>query len=77
VLTAAHCLSTTSSRVTFRQSKTDRGLVSSGRCTARGAVRVAGRPGMMAVSRHRSTDTLFGYVRSADLFNEHAGAAFL
>lgn len=32
---------------------------------------------MMAVSRHRSMDTLSGYVRSADLFKEHAGSAFL
>jgi site-specific recombinase XerD len=32
---------------------------------------------MMAVSRHRSMDTLSGYVRSADLFKEPAGAAFL
>ena len=28
-------------------------------------------------SRHRSLDTLRGYVRSADMFKEHAGAAFL
>ena len=28
-------------------------------------------------SRHRSFDTLRGYVRRADLFKEHAGAAFL
>jgi site-specific recombinase XerD len=28
-------------------------------------------------SRHRSLDTLRGYVRRADLFKEHAGAAFL
>jgi hypothetical protein len=32
---------------------------------------------MMEVSRHRSVDTLRGYVRRADLFKEHAGAAFL
>jgi hypothetical protein len=32
---------------------------------------------MMEVSRHRSVDTLRGYVRRADLFHEHAGAAFL
>jgi hypothetical protein len=31
----------------------------------------------MEVSRHRSVETLRGYVRRADLFNEHAGAAFL
>jgi integrase len=29
------------------------------------------------VSRHKSLDTLRGYVRSVDLFKEHAGAAFL
>ena len=28
-------------------------------------------------SRHRSLDTLRGYVRRADLFHEHAGAGFL
>ena len=28
-------------------------------------------------SRHKSLDTLRGYVRRVDLFNEHAGAAFL
>jgi integrase len=32
---------------------------------------------MMETSRHRSMDTLRGYVRSADLFREHAGSAFL
>ena len=32
---------------------------------------------MMEVSRHRSVDTLRGYVRPADLFRDHAGAAFL
>ena len=32
---------------------------------------------MMEVSRHKSVDTLRGYVRRADLFHEHAGAAFL
>ena len=32
---------------------------------------------MMEVSRHRSMDTLRGYVRRVDLFKEHAGAAFL
>jgi len=29
------------------------------------------------VSRHRSLDTLRGYVRRVDLIKEHAGAAFL
>jgi hypothetical protein len=28
-------------------------------------------------SRHKSLDTLRGYVRRVDLFEEHAGAAFL
>jgi hypothetical protein len=32
---------------------------------------------MTEVSRHRSLDTLRGYVRQVDLFKEHAGAAFL
>jgi integrase len=32
---------------------------------------------MQSVSRHKSMDVLSGYVRSADLFKEPAGAAFL
>jgi hypothetical protein len=32
---------------------------------------------LAAVSRHKSLDTLRGYVRRVDLFKEHAGAAFL
>ncbi len=32
---------------------------------------------MMDVSRHRSVDTLRGYVRDADLFANHAGAGLL
>jgi site-specific recombinase XerD len=32
---------------------------------------------MMEVSRHRSMDTLRGYIRKVDMFKEHAGAAFL
>ena len=32
---------------------------------------------MTEVSRHKSVDVLRGYVRRADLFKEHAGAAFL
>ena len=32
---------------------------------------------MMEVSRHKSVDTLRGYVRRADLFRDHAGSAFL
>ena len=32
---------------------------------------------MTEVSRHRSLDTLRGYVRQVGLFKEHAGAAFL
>jgi site-specific recombinase XerD len=32
---------------------------------------------MMDVSRHRSVDTLRGYVREADAFRDHAGAGLL
>jgi site-specific recombinase XerD len=32
---------------------------------------------MMDVSRHKSVDTLRGYVRDADLFKDHAGAGLL
>jgi hypothetical protein len=32
---------------------------------------------MMETSRHKSMDTLHGYVRKVDMFKEHAGAAFL
>ena len=32
---------------------------------------------MMDVSRHRSVDTLRGYVRDANAFRDHAGAALL
>jgi site-specific recombinase XerD len=32
---------------------------------------------MMEVSRHKSIDTLRGYVRRANLFRDHAGATFL
>ena len=32
---------------------------------------------MMEVSRHKSVETLKGYVRRAELFKDHAGAAFL
>ena len=32
---------------------------------------------LMEVSRHKSVDTLRGYVPRADLFKDHAGAAFL
>jgi len=32
---------------------------------------------MVEVSRHKSIDMLRTYVRRADLFREHAGAAFL
>jgi site-specific recombinase XerD len=32
---------------------------------------------MMDVSRHRSVDTLRGYVRDAELFYDHAGAGLL
>jgi hypothetical protein len=33
--------------------------------------------GARRLSRHKSLDTLRGYVRRVDLFKEHAGAAFL
>jgi hypothetical protein len=32
---------------------------------------------MMDVSRHRSVDTLRGYVRDAELFKDHVGAGLL
>ena len=32
---------------------------------------------LMEVSRHKSMDTLRGYVRRAELFKDHAGADFL
>jgi site-specific recombinase XerD len=32
---------------------------------------------LMEVSRHKSVDTLRGYVRRADLFRDHAGSTFL
>ena len=32
---------------------------------------------MMEVSRHKSVDTLKGYVRRAELFKDHAGSTFL
>jgi hypothetical protein len=32
---------------------------------------------MMDVSRHKSVDALRGYVRNAESFKDHAGAAFL
>jgi site-specific recombinase XerD len=32
---------------------------------------------MMEVSRHKSVDTLRGYVRRAELFKDHAGSSFL
>jgi hypothetical protein len=32
---------------------------------------------MMEISRHKSVDTLRGYVRNAESFEDHAGAAFL
>jgi len=31
----------------------------------------------MEVSRHKSMDTLRGYIRHAELFKDHAGADFL
>jgi site-specific recombinase XerD len=32
---------------------------------------------LMEVSRHKSVDTLRGYVRRAELFRDHAGSGFL
>lgn len=32
---------------------------------------------LMEVSRHKSVNTLSGYVRRAELFKDHAGAGFL
>jgi site-specific recombinase XerD len=32
---------------------------------------------LMEVSRHKSIDTLSGYVRRAELFKDHAGTEFL
>jgi hypothetical protein len=32
---------------------------------------------MIDVSRHKSVDTLRGYVRDAELFDNHAGAGLL
>jgi site-specific recombinase XerD len=32
---------------------------------------------LMEVSRHKSVDTLRGYVRRAELFKDHAGSGFL
>jgi hypothetical protein len=32
---------------------------------------------MMEQSRHRSVETLRGYVREAEIFKEHAGAGLL
>ena len=32
---------------------------------------------LLEVSRHKSVDTLRGYIRSAELFRDHAGASFL
>ncbi|WP_157270474.1 DNA recombinase [Azohydromonas aeria] len=37
----------------------------------------AGVPKLLEVSRHRSLDTVSGYVRSAELFKDHAGAGLL
>jgi hypothetical protein len=36
-----------------------------------------GLPAIADQSRHRSLDTLRGYVRRADLFKGHSGASFL
>jgi integrase len=42
-----------------------------------GAESGAGIFKLMEVSRHKSVDTLRGYVRRTDLFRDHAGAGFL
>jgi hypothetical protein len=54
----------------------------SGHSLRSGFLTSAGRGGaslfkLTEVSRHKSLDTLRGYVRRVDLFKEHAGAAFL
>jgi hypothetical protein len=54
----------------------------SGHSLRRRASSPLGRPGaslfkMMDVSRHKSVDTLRGYVRDADAFRDHAGAGLL
>jgi hypothetical protein len=54
----------------------------SGRSLRSGFLTSAARRGasifkMMDVSRHKSMDTLRGYVRDADLFRDHAGAGLL
>ena len=41
------------------------------------AKRRASIPKIMDVSRHKSIDTLLGYVRDAELFRDHAGAGLL
>ena len=37
----------------------------------------ASLPKMQEVSRHKKVDVLLGYVRSAALFEDHAGEGFL
>ena len=54
----------------------------SGRSLRAGFLTSAARRGasifkMMDVSRHRSVDTLRGYVRDAEIFKDHAGAGLL
>jgi hypothetical protein len=54
----------------------------SGHSLRAGLPHLRGRPGaslfkMMDVSRHKSVDTLRGYVRDADAFRDHAGAGLL
>jgi hypothetical protein len=41
------------------------------------ARRVASVFKIMDISRHRSVDTLSGYVRDAELFRDHAGSGLL
>jgi hypothetical protein len=54
----------------------------SGRSLRAGFLTSAARRGasifkMMDVSRHRSIDTLRGYVRDAEIFKDHAGTGLL
>jgi hypothetical protein len=51
-------------------------------CNSRGRITTGEEAGasiwkLSEVSRHKSLDTLRGYVRRVDLFKEHAGASFL
>jgi hypothetical protein len=66
----------------FRTSLARRSRDNSGRSAwqllvARARPAVASLFKMMDVSRHKSVDTLRGYVRDADAFRGHAGAGLL